>query len=120
LSGGAKHKEYDPPSLPRIGEFNLHFWICLLALRGTSSWWGLNRSLIIHLRHGARHLESEKTVDVRTKNKTLIEEEVKKYQQELEKCTIQMEKFQTMLKIVMTKIEKLSTPVEESSNRRLD
>jgi hypothetical protein len=31
-----------------------------------------------------------------------------------------MEKFQTMLETVMTKIEQMSTPMEDSSNQRLD
>jgi hypothetical protein len=57
------------PFLLRIGELNLHFWICRLTLGGESSWWGLNRPLIIHLGHGAWHLESVKMVDVQTKNK---------------------------------------------------
>jgi hypothetical protein len=35
-----------------------------------------------------------------------LKEEIINYQQELEKCTIQMEKFQTILETVMTKIEK--------------
>ena len=49
-----------------------------------------------------------------------LKEEVKKYQYKLEKCFTQMTKFQEMLEIIMTQVEKISTPLIELQNRRLD
>ena len=48
-----------------------------------------------------------------------LKEEVKMYKHKLEKCTTQMTKFQEMLEIIMIQVEKISTPLTKSPNRRL-